>query len=145
MISNHVPVYLFGCAPYLLCRLGRNKQLLLLLLLHSLGKRLQVVPRKLTLPNDAVLRRPCRHDGFQVPRIPRIHSLSLGTVDPRLLSHDHETKTSLHSERRGGIATAPPLRRSYSDRAVTSPGGAFQTDTNLANHRHRTRLLADCQ
>ena len=51
----------------------------------------------------------------------------------------------LHSERRGGIATAPPLRRSYSDRAVTSPGGAFQTDTNLANHRHRTRLLADCQ
>ena len=51
----------------------------------------------------------------------------------------------LHSERRGGIATAPPLRRSYSDRAVTSPGGAFQTYTNLANHRHRTRLLADCQ
>ena len=44
----------------------------------------------------------------------------------------------LHSERRGGIATAPPLRQSYSDRAVTSPGGAFQTDTNLANHRHRT-------
>ena len=33
----------------------------------------------------------------------------------------------------------------YSDRAVTSPGGAFQTDTNLANRRHRTRLLADCQ
>ena len=55
------------------------------------------------------------------------------------------TATNLHSERRGGIATAPPLRRSYSDRAVTSPGGAFQTDTNLANHRHRTRLLADCQ
>ena len=52
---------------------------------------------------------------------------------------------NLHSERRGGIATAPPLRRSYSDRAATSPGGAFQTDTNLANHRHRTRLLADCQ
>ena len=51
----------------------------------------------------------------------------------------------LHSERHGGIATAPPLRRSYSDRAVTSPRGAFQTDTNLANHRHRTRLLADCQ
>ena len=51
----------------------------------------------------------------------------------------------LHSECRGGIATAPPLRRSYSDRAVTSPGGAFQTDTSLANHRHRTRLLADCQ
>ena len=51
----------------------------------------------------------------------------------------------IHSERRGGIATAPPLRRSYSDRTVTSPGGAFQTDTNLANHRHRTRLLADCQ
>ena len=47
----------------------------------------------------------------------------------------------LHSERRGGIATTPPLRRRYSDRAVTSPGGAFQTDTNLANHRHRTRLL----
>ena len=43
------------------------------------------------------------------------------------------------------FATAPPLRRSYSDRAVTSPGGAFQTDTSLANHRHRTRLLADCQ
>ena len=43
------------------------------------------------------------------------------------------------------IATAPPLRRSYSDRAVTSPGGASQTDTNLANHRHRTKLLADCQ
>ena len=55
------------------------------------------------------------------------------------------TTTAVHSERRGGIATAPPLRRSYSDRAVTSPGGAFQTDTNLANHRHRTRLLADCQ
>ena len=51
----------------------------------------------------------------------------------------------LHSERRGGIATAPPLRRSYSDSAVMSPGCAFQTDTNLANHRHRTRLLADCQ
>ena len=51
----------------------------------------------------------------------------------------------IHSERRGGIATAPPLRRSYSDRAVTSPGGAFQTDTNLANHRHRTRLLACCR
>ena len=51
----------------------------------------------------------------------------------------------LHSERRGGIATAPPLRRSYSDRAVTSLGGAFQSDTNLANHRRRTRLLADCQ
>ena len=53
--------------------------------------------------------------------------------------------SSLHSERRGGIATAPPLRRRYSDRAVTSPGGAFQTDTNLANHRHRPKLLADCQ
>ena len=52
---------------------------------------------------------------------------------------------TIHSERRGGIATAPPLRRSYSDRAVRSPGGAFQTHTNLANHRHRTRLLADCQ
>ena len=51
----------------------------------------------------------------------------------------------IHSERRGGIATAPPLRRSYSDRAVTSLGGAFQTDTNLANHRHRPKLLADCQ
>ena len=51
----------------------------------------------------------------------------------------------LHSERCGGIATAPPLRRSYSNRAVTSPGGAFQTDTNLANHRHRPKLLADCQ
>ena len=24
-------------------------------------------------------------------------------------------------------------------------GGAFQTNTNLANHRHRTKLLADCQ
>ena len=55
------------------------------------------------------------------------------------------TRFMLHSERRGGIATAPPLRRSYSDRAVMSPGGAFQTDTNLANHRHRNRLLADCQ
>ena len=55
------------------------------------------------------------------------------------------TDDDVHSERRGGIATAPPLRQSYSDRAVTSPGGAFQTDTNLANHRHRTRLLADCQ
>ena len=43
------------------------------------------------------------------------------------------------------IATAPPLRRSFSDRAVTSPEGAFQTDTNLANHRHRTKLLAHCQ
>ena len=52
---------------------------------------------------------------------------------------------TVHSERRGGIATAPPLRRSYSDHAVMSPGGAFQTDTNLANHRHCTRLLADCQ
>ena len=31
----------------------------------------------------------------------------------------------VHSERRGGIATAPPLRRSYCDRAVTSPGGAL--------------------
>ena len=51
----------------------------------------------------------------------------------------------IHSEHRGGIATAPPLRRSYSDHAITSPGGAFQTDTSLANHRHRTRLLADCQ
>ena len=60
-------------------------------------------------------------------------------------SHCACSKDRLHSERRGGIATAPPLRRSYSDRAVTSPGGAFQTDTNLANHRHRTRLLADCQ
>ena len=54
-------------------------------------------------------------------------------------------RRKVHFERRGGIATAPPLRRSYSDRAVTSPGGTFQTDTNLANHRHRTRLLADCQ
>ena len=51
----------------------------------------------------------------------------------------------LHSERRGGIATAPPLRRSYSDHAVTSLGGAFQTNTNLASYRHCTRLLADCQ
>ena len=42
-------------------------------------------------------------------------------------------------------AVAPPLRRSYSERAVTSLGGAFQTDTNLANHRHRPKLLADCQ
>ena len=50
-----------------------------------------------------------------------------------------------HSERHGGIATAPPLCRSYSDRAVTSPGGAFQTNTNLANHRHHPKLLADCQ
>ena len=56
-----------------------------------------------------------------------------------------EAQTKLHSERRGGIATAPPLRQSYSDRAVTSPGGAFQTDTNLANHKHRPKLLADCQ
>ena len=59
--------------------------------------------------------------------------------------HPPLCRVPLHSERRGGIATAPPLRRSYSDRAVTSPGGAFHTDTNLANHRHRTRLLADCQ
>ena len=61
------------------------------------------------------------------------------------VSEPLSTGKGVHSERRGGIATAPPLRRSYSDRAVTSPGGAFQTDTNLANHRHRTRLLADCQ
>ena len=57
----------------------------------------------------------------------------------------HIARRTLHSERRGGIATAPPLRRSYSDCAVTSPAGAFQTDTNLANHRHRPKLLADCQ
>ena len=56
-----------------------------------------------------------------------------------------ETEYTVHSECRGGIATAPPLRRSYSDHAVTSPGVAFQTDTNLANHRHRPKLLADCQ
>ena len=61
------------------------------------------------------------------------------------ISDTSQAGFGVHSERCGGIATAPPLRRSYSDRAVTSPGGAFQTDTNLANHRHRTRLLADCQ
>ena len=38
-------------------------------------------------------------------------------------------------------ATASELL--WTRRNVT--GGAFQTDTNLANHRHRTRLLADCQ
>ena len=38
-------------------------------------------------------------------------------------------------------ATASALL--WSRRNVT--GGAFQSDTNLANHRHRTRLLADCQ
>ena len=62
-----------------------------------------------------------------------------------LFSATSNSHWNVHSECRGGIATAPPLRRSYSDRAVTSPGGAFQTNTNLANHRHRTRLLADCQ
>ena len=36
---------------------------------------------------------------------------------------------AVHSERRGRIVTAPPLRRRYSDCAVTSPGGAFQTYT----------------
>ena len=40
------------------------------------------------------------------------NGIAWGPADPPLLS-----------ERRGGIATAPPLRRSYSDRAVTSPGG----------------------
>ena len=50
----------------------------------------------------------------------------------------------VHSECCGGIATAPPLHRRYSDRTV-SPGGALQTNTNLANHRHRTELLAPCQ
>ena len=38
-------------------------------------------------------------------------------------------------------ATASELL--WSRRNVT--GGAFQTDANLVNHRHRTRLLADCQ
>ena len=90
------------------------------------------------------------------PRLPWIHSLprcrvytlrtqqegQKGTYDCG--KQEHACKV-VHSERRGGIATAPPLRRSYSDGAVTSPGGAFQTDTNLANHRHLTRLLADCQ
>ena len=77
-------MYLFTCLVVLhTCYAGQgviNLLLLLrlLLLLHSLRKRLQVhqlvhssaqvVPRKLTLPNDAVLHRPCRHDGFQVPR-----------------------------------------------------------------------------
>ena len=72
----------------------------------------------------------------------RIHFIAKGGM---LHVYTREVCGYLYSERRGGIATAPPLRRSYSDRAVTSPGGAFQTDTNLANHRHRTRLLADCQ
>ena len=66
-------------------------------------------------------------------------ALSLGF--PACLS----ARGTVHSEHHGQIATAPPLRRSYSDRAVTSLGGDFQTDTSLANHRHRTRLLADCQ
>ena len=39
-------------------------------------------------------------------------------------------------------ATASELL--WSCRNVTG-GGAFQTDTNLANHRHRPKLLADCQ
>ena len=83
---------------------------------------------------------------FQGPTPQNSTSLWYKPVHWCILSSVHQFDTgSLHSERRGGIATAPPLRRSYSDRAVTSPGGTFQTDTNLANHRHRPKLLADCQ
>ena len=82
--------------------------------------------------------------GSTISRRERIHQTTLNcNITPNISS-------ILQRLFHGGITEAarqhaPPLRRSYSDRAVTSPGGAFQTDTNLANHRHRTRLLADCQ
>ena len=58
-----------------------------------------------------------------------------------------ETRKSVRSERRGRIATAPPLRRSelICSRRNVSGGRFLQSDTNLANHRRRTKLLTHCQ
>ena len=50
---------------------------------------------------------------------------------------------ALHSERRGRIATAQPLRRSHSHCAVTSPGGAFQTYTKERTLPIRTWPITD--
>ena len=60
-----------------------------------------------------------------------------------LYFHPRTPQSTLRTPWWNCYRTATASELLWSRRNVT--GGAFQTDTSLANHRHRTRLLADCQ